>query len=63
MLLLDNFVHSDLHPGNIMIKFVKPASAMLLFKNALKAVFQSKVKPLYAAIGTVFANNKHEHND
>ena len=21
MLLLDNFVHSDLHPGNIMIKF------------------------------------------
>lgn len=48
MLLLDNFVHSDLHPGNIMIKFVKPASAMLLFKNALKAVFQSKVKPLSA---------------
>ncbi|PCH33988.1 ABC1-domain-containing protein [Wolfiporia cocos MD-104 SS10] len=24
MLLLDNFVHSDLHPGNIMIKFTKP---------------------------------------
>ncbi|KDQ63288.1 hypothetical protein JAAARDRAFT_29306 [Jaapia argillacea MUCL 33604] len=24
MLLLDNFVHSDLHPGNIMIKFSKP---------------------------------------
>ena len=23
MLLLDNFVHSDLHPGNIMIKFMK----------------------------------------
>lgn len=23
MLLLDNFVHSDLHPGNIMIKFAK----------------------------------------
>lgn len=26
MLLLDNFVHSDLHPGNIMIKFTKPAN-------------------------------------
>ncbi|KAI0375170.1 ABC1-domain-containing protein [Pilatotrama ljubarskyi] len=26
MLLLDNFVHSDLHPGNIMIKFIKPPS-------------------------------------
>src|SRR6266540_2805836 len=24
MLILDNFVHSDLHPGNIMIKFTKP---------------------------------------
>ncbi|KZT30839.1 ABC1-domain-containing protein [Neolentinus lepideus HHB14362 ss-1] len=24
MLLLDNFVHADLHPGNIMIKFYKP---------------------------------------
>lgn len=26
MLLLDNFVHSDLHPGNIMIKFTKPTN-------------------------------------
>ena len=26
MLLLDNFVHSDLHPGNIMIKFTKPSN-------------------------------------
>ncbi|TFK56667.1 ABC1-domain-containing protein [Heliocybe sulcata] len=24
MLLLDNFVHADLHPGNIMVKFYKP---------------------------------------
>ncbi|KAH9858023.1 ABC1-domain-containing protein [Lenzites betulinus] len=29
MLLLDNFVHSDLHPGNIMIKFTKPRTAQL----------------------------------
>ena len=30
MLLLDNFVHSDLHPGNIMIKFYKPSTGFLL---------------------------------
>uniref|UniRef100_A0A0W0FAP6 Putative ubiquinone biosynthesis protein PKL1 n=1 Tax=Moniliophthora roreri TaxID=221103 RepID=A0A0W0FAP6_MONRR len=33
MLLLDNFVHSDLHPGNIMIKFSKPPSTSYLLKN------------------------------
>ncbi|TCD66488.1 hypothetical protein EIP91_001313 [Steccherinum ochraceum] len=33
MLLLDNFVHSDLHPGNIMIKFCKPISTSTLLKN------------------------------
>ncbi|KAI0778352.1 ABC1-domain-containing protein [Trametes elegans] len=27
MLLLDNFVHSDLHPGNIMIKFTRPPTS------------------------------------
>ncbi|KAJ7103337.1 hypothetical protein B0H15DRAFT_767664 [Mycena belliarum] len=37
MLLLDNFVHSDLHPGNIMIKFSKPPTTRLL----LKSIFQS----------------------
>jgi len=25
MLLIDNFVHADLHPGNIMVRFYKPA--------------------------------------
>jgi len=30
MLLLDNFVHSDLHPGNIMVKFYKPSTKLLL---------------------------------
>jgi aarF domain-containing kinase len=30
MLLLDNFVHSDLHPGNIMIKFYKPTTSFVL---------------------------------
>jgi aarF domain-containing kinase len=25
MLVIDNFIHSDLHPGNIMIRFLKPS--------------------------------------
>lgn len=29
-MLLDNFVHSDLHPGNIMVKFYKPTTKSLL---------------------------------
>lgn len=30
MLLIDNFVHSDLHPGNIMVKFYKPSTTALI---------------------------------
>ncbi|CAG8457164.1 5853_t:CDS:2 [Paraglomus occultum] len=30
MLIIDNFVHADLHPGNIMIKFTKPTIYTLL---------------------------------
>ncbi|KAF7311069.1 ABC1-domain-containing protein [Mycena chlorophos] len=36
MLLLDNFVHSDLHPGNIMLKFSKPPSAREVLLNLLR---------------------------
>jgi aarF domain-containing kinase len=31
MLLLDNFVHADLHPGNIMVRFYKPEQLNLAF--------------------------------
>ncbi len=41
MLLLDNFVHSDLHPGNIMVKFSKPATTRHLLKNAFNSIWAS----------------------
>ncbi|KIY51278.1 ABC1-domain-containing protein [Fistulina hepatica ATCC 64428] len=34
MLLLDNFVHSDLHPGNIMVKFSQPLSMWDVLEKA-----------------------------
>ncbi|KAJ7225317.1 hypothetical protein GGX14DRAFT_419995 [Mycena pura] len=39
MLLLDNFVHSDLHPGNIMLKFSKPPTTSLLLGNIFRSLF------------------------
>ncbi|EGO05332.1 hypothetical protein SERLA73DRAFT_174442 [Serpula lacrymans var. lacrymans S7.3] len=39
MLLLDNFVHSDLHPGNIMIKFTKPPTTQDLLRNVFNSLF------------------------
>ena len=33
MLLLDNFVHADLHPGNIMVRFYQPAQPDLTLRN------------------------------
>lgn len=42
MLLLDNFVHSDLHPGNIMIKFTKPPTTRDLLMNMYSSFFPQK---------------------
>lgn len=41
MLLLDNFVHSDLHPGNILIKFTKPPSTRELLTNLYHNTFSN----------------------
>lgn len=44
MLLLDNFVHSDLHPGNIMVKFCRPSTRRLL-KSVWTSLFSSSPDP------------------
>lgn len=35
MLLLDNFVHADLHPGNIMVRFYRPSQPEFSFTKML----------------------------
>lgn len=45
MLLLDNFVHADLHPGNIMIKFYKPTTRDM-FYNFFSSIANSSAPPL-----------------
>ena len=49
MLLLDNFVHADLHPGNIMIKFSKPPTTRLLLQNIYNHCFQKEATPIISA--------------
>lgn len=40
MLLLDNFVHSDLHPGNIMVKFYKPSTSFV-YQSIFASIFHT----------------------
>lgn len=48
MLLLDNFVHSDLHPGNIMIKFCKPVSTKVVLQNVWTSLYDKYVRKYFA---------------
>ncbi|XP_006457057.1 hypothetical protein AGABI2DRAFT_146704 [Agaricus bisporus var. bisporus H97] len=45
MLLLDNFVHSDLHPGNIMVKFCKPLNPRMVLENLYNHILYRKSSP------------------
>jgi len=45
MLLLDNFVHSDLHPGNILIKFIKQPSTTDVLKDLWHAFLHKNGPP------------------
>ena len=48
MLLLDNFTHADLHPGNIMVKFYRPTTETVvqtMLARALSRVDRDYVAP------------------
>lgn len=45
MLLLDNFVHADLHPGNILVKFAKQPTTMEILNDMWNAVLRKEVRP------------------
>lgn len=42
MLIIDNFVHADLHPGNIMVRFFKPQTRPFL--EQVSEIFSSRPK-------------------
>jgi aarF domain-containing kinase len=52
MLLLDNFVHADLHPGNIFVKFYKPSTTDLL-RDVFGSLFKSSPAPDEAPVASL----------
>ncbi|KAL0951522.1 hypothetical protein HGRIS_008207 [Hohenbuehelia grisea] len=63
MLLLDNFVHSDLHPGNIMIKFTKPVSTKTLLRNLYHSFFNKQVIDPTTGVATTLAPPDYSESD
>ncbi|KAL4241795.1 protein kinase superfamily protein [Abortiporus biennis] len=66
MLLLDNFVHSDLHPGNIMIKFSKPISTRMVLENtwaSLREKYLDKYLPFSSETKTHAAAKNNPDSD
>jgi len=48
MLLLDNFVHADLHPGNIMIKFTRPLATYDFVRHMISVLSDQNERDMIA---------------
>jgi aarF domain-containing kinase len=59
MLLLDNWTHGDLHPGNIMVKFFRPTTTAL-FANLYHYLFHKSQPPSPSTITTTAAQESDE---
>ena len=65
MLLLDNFVHADLHPGNIMIKFIKPPNATIYIQSLFNHFFRKagQVTNVSSSENGLFVPADHSDSD
>ncbi|KAF8349665.1 hypothetical protein F5887DRAFT_878026 [Amanita rubescens] len=65
MLLLDNFVHADLHPGNIMIKFIKPPNTIIYIQSLFNHFFRKagQVTNVSSSENGLFVPADHSDSD
>ncbi|KAF9015620.1 hypothetical protein BDQ17DRAFT_1341378 [Cyathus striatus] len=63
MLLLDNFVHSDLHPGNIMIKFSKPLTTRMLLRNLYHHIVNRRTSDINGLTTSIMTSVDYSESD
>ncbi|KAL4965382.1 ABC1 kinase family protein [Aspergillus stella-maris] len=62
MLLIDNFVHADLHPGNIMVRFYQPSELDLSLRKQTRASEAPTRKEVDVAEAVLARLRPHAHD-